>query len=755
MIGLTAVFLILTGVCWYAALVHLVAGLRHAFNRLHLLFALLALLIGVVTLEQVFLHRASTAVEYVEAARAMVRVGSVIYALLAWFAFVYTSAIGRAVPLALTIAYAAMMVVNELQPAGLLFAELPRLAPLTLPWGEQVASLAEPQFSRAAIVYWLLHLANFGYILFQCRQQYRRGQHSQAIALGISTALLLLTVVVNVLITAAGLHSVYATSFGFVAMVMLMVLYLSGEESYQTVVAQASDGIFLATNGGRCIEANAAAARMVGYSQSELVGMNVADLIVLRERRRLEPDIAALAAGGALRRQVTLRRKDGSECVADLSVRALSDGRFLGLARDVTEQNRIYAALLSLAETAPVADNIDFMRRCARGIAEMFDRRFALIGLTNADGSRIRTLAVWDGDQHAEDFEYPVADTPCAELRNERQRLIGTGAWQSYPNSGWLAQRHFETYFGAALLGADGRKIGVIAVCDTRPTPVEPECRPILGVFASRISAELDRASVHAELRRLTTTLEARVAARTAELADLNKELEAYSYSVSHDLRAPVRAIAGFSGILLNEHDTELDQVCRKYLERIHASAGHMNSLIDGMLLLSRVSHQSLRREPVDLTAIAQHEIGLLHEREPARTVEAICTPGLVENGDARLLTILLHNLLENAWKYTARAEHAAIEFSREPPASQCVYYVRDNGVGFDMDSAARLFEPFQRLHSQAEFSGTGIGLATVARIVQRHGGRIWAQAEKGHGATFYFTLGQQSADESTAHDVS
>jgi light-regulated signal transduction histidine kinase (bacteriophytochrome) len=248
------------------------------------------------------------------------------------------------------------------------------------------------------------------------------------------------------------------------------------------------------------------------------------------------------------------------------------------------------------------------------------------------------------------------------------------------------------------------------------------------------------------ERRQLLRSLEERVAARTAEYAELNRQLESFSYSVSHDLRAPVRAIAGFSSLLLQDHSHAFDERARSHLGRIHAAAAHMNELIEGLLQLAQVSHHVLKHELVDLSLLVQEEIRRLRERDPARAVSVVCPAAIAASGDVRLLRIMLHNLVENAWKYTGAASDAVIEFGRESQDGKTVYFVRDNGAGFDMQFAEQLFKPFQRLHSARQFSGSGIGLATVARIVERHGGRIWAQAAPQAGATFYFTLGARLA---------
>jgi len=249
-----------------------------------------------------------------------------------------------------------------------------------------------------------------------------------------------------------------------------------------------------------------------------------------------------------------------------------------------------------------------------------------------------------------------------------------------------------------------------------------------------------DRKEAEREILCLNTELERRVRERTAQLEATNKELEAFSYSVSHDLRAPLRSIRGFSEVLLERYADKLDARGQEFLRRACQSSEHMDALIENLLKLSRVTRAELQRQPVNLSKLAE-SIGVeLRKAEPERAVELVITPGLCAEGDERLLRIALDNLLRNAWKFTARQPQARIEFgaATEPGAT---FFVRDNGAGFDMTYAEKLFGVFQRLHSNSDFAGTGVGLATVQRIINRHGGRAWANGIVNQGATFYFTL--------------
>ena len=330
-----------------------------------------------------------------------------------------------------------------------------------------------------------------------------------------------------------------------------------------------------------------------------------------------------------------------------------------------------------------------------------------------ADAELSSTLTQWEALLHPDDVEAGRRDllaflkSPTATYQKEFRLQHRDGSYR------WIYSR------AAALRDGRGRALRMLGA------HVDITQRKQAEEHVLRVNAEL----------------EGHVAQRTAQLQAANRELEAFSYSVSHDLRAPLRAIDGFAQALAEDFGGTLPERGVHYLDRVRSGTQRMGDLIDDLLALARVTRIELREEVVDLSVLAQTVAAELRQAEPDRAVTFVIEPGLVVRGDAALLRLVLENLLGNAWKYTSRQEGARIEFGAQLAAEERVYYVRDDGAGFDPRYADKLFGAFQRLHTAAEFEGTGIGLATVQRIVSRHGGRVWAEGAVGEGATFYFVL--------------
>jgi two-component system, sensor histidine kinase and response regulator len=309
--------------------------------------------------------------------------------------------------------------------------------------------------------------------------------------------------------------------------------------------------------------------------------------------------------------------------------------------------------------------------------------------------------------------------------------------------------RHTPILFLTAADNSQNHAVRGYAVgaVDYLVKPVVPEfVRSKVAVFVELAKkSELLRRQTQllAESEQAAVELAENRAELVRDLEHKNRELESFSYAVSHDLRAPLRRIDSFSRAIVESQGERLDESGRRYLDRVREASQEMSQLIDDVLYLSRVTRADLREQDVDLSSLAQLILSRLQESDPARKAEVKIRPGVIVTGDGQLLRIALENLLENAWKFSSKQADSKIEFGVTQASGEPTYFVRDNGAGFDMTYVDRLFGPFQRLHAHGEFPGSGIGLATVQRIIHRHGGRVWAEGLLGQGATFQFTLGR------------
>ncbi|MBI3056138.1 MAG: PAS domain S-box protein, partial [Betaproteobacteria bacterium] len=502
------------------------------------------------------------------------------------------------------------------------------------------------------------------------------------------------------------------------------------ENSNTAIIGCALDGTILSWN--------AAAERMFGWPTSEAIGQPVAIITPPQHHGLLQPLFEQAARGEPVGQiESCHRRRDGTCLDTAGTLVAIRDANgesvFSTLTLwDITQQKQLERAMQQKA-----ALNELLTERLQRAL----------------DGSN---LALFDVDLNT--GEVYLSEAWAAMLGEEPKPIIDTYEnliTRVHPEETERVNKQFYDALKGRIPAYDVvhrvmSRTGEWKWIHSRAKVVERDENG-RALRLTGVNADItERVRSEQEIARLNQSLEQRVAERTRQLEATNKELEAFSYSVSHDLRAPLRGIDGFSQLLLQKYAGQLDATGSDYLQRIRRAGLRMAELIDDLLQLSRVSRSQIRTEPLDLSRLARSILATLREREPERRVVTDVQDGVELNADPHLLKIVLENLLGNAWKFTGKREEATIRVEAREQDGEMVVFVKDNGAGFDIKYAHKLFGAFQRLHGAAEFEGTGIGLATVQRIINLHGGRIWADSTLGTGATFYFVIPRALRHETT-----
>ena len=520
------------------------------------------------------------------------------------------------------------------------------------------------------------------------------------------------------------------------------------------IVESAGDAIIGRTLDGKITSWNTAAERMFGYTFNEI--HTYADRLTPPDRlEETARNRRLIREGKPIPAYETVRvTKDGRRIDVLLSGSPVKNerGEIIGMAtvfRDNTERKMIEDTLRFLAQNSARGEVVELFRPLSRYLAGILKMEFVCVARLDAAAASVRTLSLYiDGDFH-DNTSFPLAGTPCAEVIKQESLALPSDVSLRFPADPKLRQFNAASYIGVTLRGADGKPMGLIAAMGRLPLANTGLAESILKLVGVRVEGELEHELMveslrrsEGELARLNAELEQIVERRTADLKVINEELESFSYSVAHDLRAPLRAIGGFSAMVLARNEKRLDETSVGHLGRIKTNAERMAELIDDLLNLTRVSRQQIHRIDFDLSAAAEKISAALAEAHPQRRVETVIEQGMKVHADPGLVRVLLDNLIGNAWKFSAAANPARIEVGSLIEDGETTYFVRDNGAGFDMTYAGKLFAPFQRLHGREEFEGTGIGLSIVRRVAMKHGGRVRAEGSIGGGATFYFTLG-------------
>lgn len=514
------------------------------------------------------------------------------------------------------------------------------------------------------------------------------------------------------------------------------------DRRYRTLFDSAQDAIITLAPDGTLLDINEFGLRTTGYARDELIGQSMEALFDPQRFARNPLRPAAVLETGPVRMKRTLRHKRGAEIQTEIAAGPLPDGNILAIARDVSERNRSRALLQNVARGVSALVGETFFRSLVGSLAKELSADYCFVGeLLPHDTGKVRTLAFSANGVPAPNFTYPLRGSPCENVIARH----GTTAYHAntatlFPQDVGLARMRVEGYIGTSLFDSENTPIGILVVLSRKPIAEIALWTSVLEIFAARAAAEMERTRAEARVLELNASLERRVFERTAELESANHELESFSYSVSHDLRSPLRAIDGFAALLLQDCRAKLDDAEFSLLSRIRQNTSRMNQMIEDLLRFAGAGRGALHSTRIDMPQLVRAVIEELPHEAAARA-QIVVGDLPTAMGDAAVLRQVWQNLIGNALKFSRNAAQPTIriEGAQYPEFSE--YTVSDNGAGFDPRHADKLFTAFQRLHTLSEFEGTGIGLAIVNRIVQRHGGSVSADGTPGQGATFRFTL--------------
>ncbi len=482
----------------------------------------------------------------------------------------------------------------------------------------------------------------------------------------------------------------------------------ASEQKYRELIDASPDAIFVWDEDGKCALSNASAARLRGCAQNELAGLSIVDTYVAYERNRIRETSEPAKTEGAFRFERQFLRKDNQVVPVEVSLSTARKGHYQAVVRDITDRKRAERELRKQAELLSLAHDAIIVRDPESRIA------FWNPGAEKTYG--------WTAAEAIGKVTHELLQTTFPDPFHQiNAMLLGTGRWEG------------------ELIHAK-RDGGRVVVASRWSLQRDEHGAPAATLEINRDVTERKRAEE--EIRKLNEDLEQRVVERTRELQAVNKELEAFAYSVSHDLRAPVRHIAGFTELLQKHAQPVLDDKSRHHIATILDSAARMGNLVDDLLAFSRIGRAETQKTTVKLEQLVKAVMADSAPDAQGRTIDWKIGELPICHGDPAMLRLVVNNLISNALKFTRTREQARIEIgSLNHRPGEVVFFVKDNGVGFDMKYKDKLWGVFQRLHSQDEFEGTGIGLATVQRIVHRHGGRVWAEAAINQGATLYVAL--------------
>jgi PAS domain S-box-containing protein len=722
---------VMASVVFYVGLYHFLIYFRRRQHREDLTFALLCLATGFYDVFCAGLYNATSVAEGARWQRLQFITLAFCTTAFVWFVCDYTRQKSRLFLRALLAFYLLAVPIQAVDRSSLTWLiDQPAVKEIVLPFGLK-ATIYEATMGPFTTFQGLMGLVASTYILWSGVRFYRRGNRREAIPLLVALGFVYAAAVNDTAVSNGLYQFVYAFEYAYLALILLMAYSLlstvveagimkdalrASEERFRSLVETTSDWVWEVDRSGAYTYASPQVYDLLGYRPKEILGKTSFDLMPSDEAQR----IGALFQDAVTnqkpleRLENVARHKDGHLVVLETSGVPFLDayGRvwgYRGIDRDITDRKRAEEALRESEERFRL-----FMHHFP-GLAYIKDTATRVL-FANQGFMTYLNIAPTEilGKTNQDVFPIEFAERITADDR----RIVESGQ-----------SEEIEEYYGGRVWSTYKFIL---------PQPDHP---PLLGGFTLDIT---ERTRAEEEIRRLNDELEQRVVKRTAQLEAAVKELEAFSYSVSHDLRAPLRAIDGFTRILVEDYGPSLDAEGKRVCAVISDNTRHMGQLIDDLLAFSRLSRADMRPMAIDMETLAEAAFRQLTTPESRERIEFRLGSLPLAVGDPTLIGQVWMNLLSNALKFSSKRERAVVEVGCQAGEGESIYYVRDNGAGFDMRYAGKLFGVFQRLHSEREFEGTGVGLAIVQRAIHRHGGRVWGEGEVDKGAAFFFTLPQR-----------
>jgi signal transduction histidine kinase/PAS domain-containing protein len=754
--------LILTGICAYAAINHAINAFHQPFSRVHFLFSLCCVALAAFELFHYLTYTAPTLADYIPRLKGEITAIILLFIVLPWFISEYSEIRPLWILLGLSTIALIALVVNALQPFSMQFSQISRLEHVDVPWAgtisRPVGHNGRGYFFGAAGV-----LVAFVFSVYALVVRYYRDRMGTTLVMLIAMGIFVATGIEGMLVRMSIVEFIHLGPYGILAMVIAMSIALNqemreklraSENRYRSLVDQSPFSMQVLSSDGRTLQVNNAWEQLWGVKAKDITGYNPLQDEQLKGKG-VVPYLKQGFAGKAT--QIPPIRYDPSENPAfqgpanDRWVRAyvypVKDNtsqvrEVVLLHEDVTQEKLFDDAIQLIVSVVSGKTGSEFFQLLTKSLAELFSTSYCFIGvLDNPEARQVSTIAVYTKGGPAPNMTYDLQGTPCDMVMGKTTCIYPRDVQRLFPEDGLLVEMNAVGYLGTPLFDPEGKPLGIIVLIDNHPLHDIGQMKAIMEIVAARSAAEIERIRADELLQQQRRRLQEMVDERTVELQNANRELEAFSYSVSHDLRAPLRSIDGFSHALLDDYADQLNEQGRDYLDRIRGNAQRMSMLIDDLLQLSRVTRKTLNKKQINLSELVEETIKKYQEQNLSRKVKIKIAPDIGVNADPDLLAIVIDNLVSNAWKYTSKTEYAQIEFGLERRDGKPIYYVKDNGAGFDMRFSEKIFQAFQRLHADNEYEGSGIGLATVARIINRHGGIIWAEAQVNVGTTIYFWL--------------